>query len=92
MSHITEKTGCLPPCQYTEYSIGIELHEHTEDLNYTYLHLERVGSTLKVKKEILMYPFTSLVAEVGGALGLFLGFSFLMIWDIMEIVKSRFQR
>ena len=38
---------------------------------------------MNVKEEALMYPLTSFVAEVGGALGLFLGFSFLGLWDIM---------
>ena len=36
---------------------------------------------LQVEKEELIYPLQSLVAEVGGALGLFLGFSFIAIWD-----------
>ena len=36
-----------------------------------------------MKEEALMYPATSFVAEVGGALGLFLGFSFLGLWDII---------
>ena len=38
-----------------------------------------------VKEEMLMYPPTSFVAEVGGALGLFLGFSFLGLWDILLV-------
>ena len=38
---------------------------------------------MNVKEEALMYPPTSFVAEVGGALGLFLGFSFLGLWDII---------
>ena len=90
MSDILEETGCLPPCHYMEYSLGLlPLHEEAD---FTFLEIVTAGSKVTVKKEILVYPFTSLVAEVGGALGLFLGFSFLMIWDIMEIVKSRFQR
>ena len=38
----------------------------------------------KVEQEILLYPFTSLLAEFGGALGLFLGFSMMTIWDGVE--------
>ena len=34
-----------------------------------------------MEKEQLIYPLTSLVAEFGGTLGLFLGFSFMAIWD-----------
>ena len=35
-----------------------------------------------------MYPFSSFVAEAGGALGLFLGFSFLMLWNVLEASKE----
>ena len=36
---------------------------------------------VEVQREELAYPLLSLVADVGGVLGLFLGFNFLMIWD-----------
>ena len=40
--------------------------------------LNRYISTEQVtKEEVLLFPFDSLVSEFGGALGLFLGFSFL---------------
>ena len=31
--------------------------------------------------EAWVYPWTSPVAEFGGTLGLFLGFSFMTVWD-----------
>ena len=40
-----------------------------------------VTTDIRVETEALVYPFTSLVSNFGGALGLFLGFSFLMLWD-----------
>ena len=33
---------------------------------------------------MLIYPWTALVADMGGTLGLFLGFSFMTIWDGAE--------
>ena len=36
---------------------------------------------VEVHKEEFAYPTISLVADVGGVLGLFVGFNFLMIWD-----------
>ena len=38
------------------------------------------SSITQIEEEVLLYPFTSLVAEFGGYLGPFLGFSFLTIW------------
>ena len=34
-----------------------------------------------IRTEQLIYPVTSLVADFGGTLGLFLGFSFITLWD-----------
>ena len=33
-----------------------------------------------------MYPFSSFVSDVGGALGLFVGFSFMALWDAIEFL------
>ena len=49
-------------------------------------------NSVEVLEEVLVYPFESFLAEVGGALGLFLGFSFMMIWDMLlfgfKLLKS----
>ena len=37
-----------------------------------------------VLREYLIYDGDSLVADFGGTLGLFVGFSFVMLWDIVE--------
>ena len=37
-----------------------------------------------MKTEAYLYDERSLLAEFGGALGLFLGFSFYMLWEIFE--------
>ena len=36
---------------------------------------------VKVMREEEEYPFASLIADVGGVLGLFIGFNFLMVWE-----------
>ena len=43
-----------------------------------------------MEKEQLIYPLTSLVAEFGGTLGLFLGFSFMTVWDGMQSLQGLF--
>ena len=40
------------------------------------------STSVTIKEEAEVYPFTSFLAEVGGALGLFLGLSFLSFWDM----------
>ena len=41
-----------------------------------------------VESEELLYPVESLVAEFGGTLGLFLGFSFMGLWDGVTLVGN----
>ena len=39
------------------------------------------SNIVEVHKEELAYPTIALVADVGGVMGLFIGFNFLMVWD-----------
>ena len=48
------------------------------------------SNSLTIKEEALVYPFMSFFAELGGSLGLFLGFSFLTIWDFFLKVPMVF--
>ena len=43
---------------------------------------------LPIKQEKLVYTVETLVAEFGGTLGLFLCFSFLNLWDVVEIAAG----
>ena len=43
-----------------------------------------------VEREELLYPKSTMVAEVGGTLGLFLGISFMTIWDGAVMMKEYF--
>ena len=51
---------------------------------------------MNYETEHLLYDFTSFVSEFGGALGLFLGFSFLMVLEMITpfiiIVKKAIKR
>ena len=48
------------------------------------------SNSLTIKEEALVYPFISFFAELGGSLGLFLGFSFLTLWDVVIKVPTVF--
>ena len=47
------------------------------------LVVAHAGNSIEVRREEEAYSLLSLVADVGGVLGLFIGFNFLMIWDWM---------
>ena len=61
--------------------------EKTHTLTWTFTlgyKFVLVNDELRVETEEYLYDERSLLAEFGGALGLFLGFSFYMLWDIVE--------
>ena len=47
------------------------------------------SSTVEVLKEEEAYSLVSFVADMGGVLGLFVGFNFLMIWDFAVILGNK---
>ena len=55
-----------------------------------------VDNNIYDETESLIYPGTSLVAEIGGTLGLFIGFSFMILWDgivrLVHLVKEIIRR
>ena len=73
--------GCLFPCSYTEYRVG-----HTKRLPFQSFGLWLSFGSLAtiVRKEVYVYPFINLVADLGGTLGLFLGFSFFAVIDMVR--------
>ena len=81
---LATKTGCPLPCMYKEYKQVSNPLQKNPDLRV--LNLVRSTNTVHVKKEHPLYPFSSFLAEFGGALGLFLGFSFLTVWDWFQII------
>ena len=57
-----------------------------EDRNNSFLFMFNFAeTTMTVKMEVFTYPFTCFLAELSGALGMFLGFSFLMSWNYLKI-------
>ena len=54
------------------------------------LLLNFVSTEVEIRREAFVYKATNFVAEIGGALGLFLGVSFLSLWEILESLPRRF--
>ena len=102
---VIKKTGCLKPCQHLQYlksMVTIKsnwiyqlISNNAQDmisLNNSFAHGFTFGfstTTEVLKEEIWSYPFVQYLAEVGGSLGLFLGFSFLGILDpLLNVLQS----
>ena len=49
------------------------------------------SSTVYVEKEELAYDIETFVADLGGVLGLFVGFNFLMAWDFVCFLRTKLQ-
>ena len=86
---IPKYTSCPLPCQYFEYKLADTAYKVGET---PMLKLIQASSSVIVKTEELVYPLSSFIAEFGGALGLFLGFSFMMVWDALLVAANIFIR
>jgi hypothetical protein len=87
---ISELTGCNKPCNYKKYSyFGYQRETNFKTDHFVFSLVSPFNDT-KVETKQLIYPLSSLVAEFGGTLGLFLGFSFMALWDgLKDLVKIR---
>ena len=88
-SRLVNHTGCFPPCNYAEYQLATEPLKYKEKEEITKNGAKRLAvlfscSNALERTEQLLYPADSFISEFGGALGLFLGFSFLMVWEALE--------
>ena len=59
------------------------------ETNETRISLMYASATIHVEKEEVAYSVRSLVADLGGSLGLFIGFNFLMIWDLIIFLVEK---
>ena len=78
---IVQETGCMKPCKYRKYKLLGDKKEASYVTTKALISLWAVSNDTWVEAEVLIYPVASLVAEFGGTLGLFLGFSFMAVWD-----------
>ena len=87
-NQIWSYTGCHLPCSYKEFRV-VE-RQNSKSKENKFLRLIWSRKSVQVEKECLLYPFSSFLAEFGGALGLFVGFSFMVVWDLLESFYKKF--
>ena len=78
---IAQKTGCHPSCKINEFSAIIKDQVEGYDPWAFAGYFFYPGGQYKKKLYHLTYDFTSYIADAGGLIGLFLGFSMLSIYD-----------
>ena len=92
---IVEETECKRPCRYNKYfNVHKLVHRLVgEDMNENKIAIKFENKML-VRNETLVISGETFIAEMGGALGLFLGFSFTMIVNwfeyLIDMIKKHF--
>ena len=91
-AEIFKQSGCSKPCAYSTRGTILSGRNRLPPFstNHFLFSLWAVSNSTLVESEQLIYPLTSLVAEFGGLLGLFFGFSFMTIWDGLNVLKQWF--
>ena len=59
------------------------------NFSFTPLYISFSSSKITVEKEVVSYSYLSFVADCGGLLGLFIGFNFVMFWDLIVIIYRK---
>ena len=78
-----ERTDCSKPCRYNRYHVVGD----PPTFNSSEFVLASTNDTV-VETETVMFPWTSLGAEFGGTLSLFLGVSFITVWDRCFFIRA----
>ena len=87
-NELQSATGCKPMCNYFKYEI-MKVETDLSDQRQGRLGFQLILANNEVTtvQEVLAYDFLTLVSNFGGSLGLFIGFSFYMLWDLlMDII------
>ena len=82
---VLKKSGCLPPCQYSEFTLVENVPGFANVYGYG---LAYATTEVRIEEEDWVYPGLSFIGEFGGSLGLFLGFSLMTIWDTITALKN----
>ena len=84
-------TGCLSPCEKDSFILQTQ-PIHCRDDGYAEFTLEFtiVDRWNKEEEEYIVYDTDSFIADVGGYMGLLLGFSILSLYHEMEALLKRF--
>ena len=89
---ISKTTGCLPSCTINEFSLKVKSSMSISNESNSYIGSMYAGlfyypgGRYIQKVYYYQYDFTSYIADVGGLVGLFLGYSMLSFYDGLKYV------
>ena len=83
-----ETYDCPNPCKYLKasYTKGLQVKSKKKGINF------RFPKSIKSFKAYYAYSWLSLIAEVGGYVGLVLGWSFYQLTNFMDMTKDSLRR
>ena len=82
---IARKTGCLPSCKINEFSVTIKDRTVTLEVWPMFSgYFFYPGGRFIQRVYVYAYDLTSYIADVGGLVGLFLGYSILSFYDALK--------
>ena len=83
ISDIQEETGCYPKCNVVQYSYELDKKDLNWAANWTAeVFIQPKSSILEKTKEYYSFGINDLISNIGGNLGLFLG------WSILTVVQT----
>ena len=88
-NELQNATGCKPMCNHYKYEV-LKVETALSDQRQGRLGFELILANNEVTtvQEVPAYDFLTLVSNFGGSLGLFIGFSFYMLWDlVLDIIN-----
>ena len=90
---IYELTGCLASCERYEYhridSEVVSTSSFILSRSHLIMTFTMVDKSIEDRTQYVIYDFNSFIADVGGFMGLLLGFSILSIYDEIEGLLRR---
>ncbi len=91
---LTNLTGCLPPCEYDAFEVIKQETRIPKDIffmqaNATFISLGLTSTNVKVVREVALYDWESLLGEVGGYMGMFLGASLVSLYQVTVDAVNR---
>ena len=88
-SEIVAQSGCLPGCKMTQYSLQTRRKRIDWSANWTAsVFLQPRSAVVEHSTEYYSYDLNDLIGDVGGYLGLFLGWSVLTFLDALPFILA----